>query len=256
VPERFVALVRDQRAATLGLLNARSIDDWALPTACTGWSVKDVVSHMVENELLLGRLYRGELTELTEADLDQQAGVERWRRADGETIRFSLWHHGSATQRVIDSRPEESWRRTLPVTGRPVELRYLLRQHFFELAVHAHDTASALGAPAPWGDRTGPIVEFCVRSAPHALARAGVEARHMIGVRVPEVGAWTLEPDGEAWRVIPGEPATGPGWTADAETLVLATTGRLDEEEALSRSNVAGDRETVLRLVAGWRVTG
>lgn len=246
-------LVRDQRAAVLGLLNDRPVQDWARPTPCPLWTVHDVAAHLVENELLLGRLYRGELTAPSAEDLDQQAGVDRWARADGETIRFSLWHHGSATQRVIDSRTEESWRRVLRLRNREVQLRHLLRQHFFELAVHAHDIATALGAAAPWGDRVGPIVEFCLRSAPGSLSRRTPPVEH-IGVRVPDVGSWTLEAS-DGWRLVPGEPAASPIWIVEAEVLILATTGRLDAAEALERSKMEGDASRVAAVLSGWRAT-
>ncbi|MGH2726487.1 MAG: maleylpyruvate isomerase family mycothiol-dependent enzyme, partial [Actinomycetota bacterium] len=224
MPEPLVALVNDQRSALLGLLTNLPADDWNRTTAVRGWPVHDVVAHLVEGELLFGRVYRGELNALTREDADPFAGVERWRRADGETLRFSLWHHGSAVQRVIDSRSEESWQRDVPIFDRPLRLRDLLRLHFFDLALHSHDITAALGAPSLWGDRIPHIIAFCVDGAPDALTRAGAKAEGGVLIEVAGIGSWTLEhPDG-TWRVAEPREGTTLHWQTDPETLVLVTT--------------------------------
>ena len=252
--EGFAALTNDQRASLLGLLSSLPAEDWTRPTACRGWPVHDVIAHLVEGELLFGRVYRGELKALTREDADPQAGVQRWVRADGDTLRFSLWHHGSATQRVIDSRSEDSWGRGVAVFDRPLLLRDVLRLHFFDLALHSYDVGAALGAPSLWGDRVPFIVEYCVRGAPHALTSAGLKAGAGIRVEVAGVGSWTLEHRDGEWDV--GEPDTPAAatWSTDPETLVRATTGRLPAGEALDGSSVDGDAALLGDVVAAWQV--
>lgn len=251
VAERFVPIVRDQRSAVLGFLPKLGGADWDRPTVCSGWSVKDVAAHLVSNELAFGRIYRGEATEAS--DLDDDASVERWRTSDGETVRYSLWHHGSATQRVMDSRSDEFWRKSAAAFGDGLELRHLLRLHFYELAVHAHDLTSALDAPHLWEDRIAPLVEYCVRNAPWALRKHPGTAR--LEVRIPDVGAWTLSGDGVTWKVQPGETghATA-GLETDAETLILVTAGRMPVEEGLARSKTTGDISTLQDLLAAWQL--
>ncbi|MGH2795302.1 MAG: maleylpyruvate isomerase family mycothiol-dependent enzyme [Actinomycetota bacterium] len=250
--EPFVPLTNAQRAALLGLLSDLPADDWARPTACRDWPVHDVIAHLVEGELLFGRIYRGELPGLTRADADPQAGVDRWTRADGETLRFSLWHHGSATQRVIDSRSDESWSRDLTIFERSAQLRDLLRLHFFDLALHSLDVTAALGAPTLWGDRVPSIVEFSVHRAPDVLTAAGTASRDPVRVDVEGAGAWTLEQRSGTWEV--GDAAAKLAWITDPETLVLATTGRLEPAAALERSKVDGDPAAIVDLIAGWQV--
>lgn len=249
-------LTNDQRAALLGLLSSLPAEDWTRTTVCRGWPVHDVVAHLVEGELLFGRVYRGELKALTREEADPQTGVERWARADGETLRFSLWHHGSATQRVIDSRSEESWRRAVTVFERPLELRHVLRLHFFDLALHSQDVSSALGSPPPWAERVPFIVEYCIRGAPDALATAGIEANAGLRVGVEGVGSWVLVNQDGSWRVREPDGTAAATWDTDAETLVLATTGRLTVDEALGRSRAGGDTSLLSEILAGWRVKG
>lgn len=254
--ERFAALARDQRAELLGLLTDLGADDWTRITACRDWVVKDLISHVVEVELLFGRVYRGELKEVTAEDADPYAGVKRWSHADGETVRYSLWHHGSATQRVIDSRSEESWGRTVTFHGTTLPLRHLLRMHFFDLALHSLDTASAVSVTVPWGERTPVIVEYCVRGAPAALDAAGRPGSGPVGVRVQGAGEWTIEHRDGSWTLAEPGAATETVWEPDAETLVLATAGRLTPADALARSTVTGDQGLVGALLSDWRVKG
>lgn len=256
MPEPFAKLVNDQRSALLGLLTNLPAEDWSVGTAVRGWPVHDVVAHLVEGELLFGRIYRGELKALSHEDADPFAGVERWRQADGETLRFSLWHHGTAAQRVIDSRSDGSWQRELTIFDRPRRLHDLLRLHFFDLALHSRDITGALGTPSLWGDRIPQIVAYCVDGAADALSDAGAKAEGGLLVEVDGVGVWTLEYREGSWSAgAPGEGCVA-RWATDPETLVLVTTGRLPVEDALvgGRSRVQGDEVMVRELVAAWQV--
>lgn len=249
MPEPYAPLVRDQRAALLGLLSDIAAEGWERLTICDPWTVKDVVAHLVEGELQFGRLYRGEIDELL---TDTEEGVERWRRVDGDTVKYSLWHHGQATQRVIDSRPGESWARQVTHLGLPMELRRALPIHFFELAVHSHDVSAALGVPPIWGNRAGALIEYVVGLAPLALALT--PASGSIEVVVPEIGTRTL--DGRSGEWLLGERSDDPGaiWHTDAETLILVTTGRLPVRGALARSKVEGDPSLLETVLADWRL--
>ena len=248
VAERFAPLLRDQRAALIGLLTDLPAERWKLPTVCTGWDVKDVAGHLVENELLFGRLYRGEIDDLS---ADNEEGVERWRKVDPETVRYSLWHHGQAAQRVIDSRPDASWARTVSHFGLPMELRRALVMQFFELAVHSHDISSALGVPPIWDDRTGPLVEYFFSLAPLALALT--PAGSAIEITVDGIGTTTLDGTSGEWLLgDASDPATT--WHTDAETLILVTTGRRPIAEAIAATKVEGHAALLESVLADWQL--
>jgi uncharacterized protein (TIGR03083 family) len=250
VAEPFAAHVNDQRAALLGVLSHLTPDDWERPTVCDPWTVHDVVAHLVENELLYGRLYRGEIDEVAG---DNQAEVERWRKVDAETVRYSVWHHGQATQRVIDSRTEGSWNRPVSQRSHPMDLRGVLRMHFFELTVHSHDVTEALGAPAIWGSRLVPLADYCIELAPLALTL--MPPSGAVELDVAEVGVRSLDGSSKEWTLV-RERAASPSvtWHTDPETLVLATTGRLDLDEAVSRTKVEGDSMLLREILEAWQL--
>jgi len=250
VAEPFAPHVNDQRAALLGVLSNLVPGDWERPTICDPWTVRDVAAHLVENELLFGRVYRGEIDQL---DGDSEAAVERWRKVDAETVRYSLWHHGQATQRVIDSRSDASWGREVTHQGGVVELRRGLRMHFFELAVHSLDVTAALGAPSSWEDRAAPLVDYCIELAPLALALTPPSGA--VGLDVAGVGVRTLDGSSKDWT-LSHERAAVPAatWHTDPETLVLATTGRLDLDDALARTRVEGDAPVVREILEAWQL--
>ena len=245
-------VTNDQRAALLGLLTDLPADGWSRATGCRDWPVHDVVAHLVEGELLFGRVYRGELAALTREDTDPQACVERWARADGDTLRFSLWHHGSATQRVIDSRSEQSWGREITLFGSAAPLRALLGLHFFDLALHSLDITAALGVPSLWEGRVPAIVEYCVRRAPDVLTARGFGGAEGFRVEVDSAGSWVLERRDGAWMLAESEP--GLTWITDPETLVRATTGRVTPADAIEGSKVEGDAAALADIVANWQL--
>lgn len=247
--EPYAPLVNDQLAALLGVLSEMPSDGWDRITICDPWTVKDVAAHLVELELQFGRVYRGEASELT---TDNDAAVERWRRVDGETVRYSLWHHGSATQRVIDTRPEDSWRREMTHMGSPIELRRALPMHLFELAVHSHDITAALGAPPIWGDRGRSLVEFAIGDAPAALALT--PASGAVEIAVPEAGPRLLDGRSGEWLLGTDDDQPTVRWKTDVETLMLVTTGRLPVGDALAHSEVDGDRALLETVLADWQL--
>lgn len=235
-----------ERADLLGFLAGVGDDDWSKPTVCTGWSVKDVLAHMVEGELNVGRVYRGEAREL--GFVDPEEGVARWRPLPGPAVRAALWQHGTATQRVLDAMTDEAWHAPIRAFGCR-EIRQLVRLHLFDLAVHGHDLTDALGASPVWGDRLPFAVEFVVRAAPFTLTRLGATPTGALRVEV-DGRSWVVDGRDGAWRLTEaGAPATV---RLGAEDLVLATTGRRAVEAVLDR--VEGERSVAARILGAWQV--
>lgn len=245
--EQVVEAIRDARADLLAWLNDVGGEAWSAPTVCEGWSVKDVLAHMVEGEINVGRVYRGEQTE--PGFIDPHEGVERWRALPGVAIRAALWQHGIASQRALEVMTLEAWERPINAFGCR-RVSQLARLHLFDLAVHGHDLTDALGAPALWGPQLPFLVEYVVRAAPVTFRRRGLQATGSMAVQVTDGPSWTLSGDGPEWALRePGE-ATATLRTR-AEDLVLITTGR---DRGTADIEVDGDTAFAEQVLQAWRV--
>ena len=245
-------LISGQRAAVLTAIASVKGADWDRPTVCAPWTVKDVLAHMVEGELNIGRIYRGEVRE--QGYIDPEEGIAKWSALPGEAVRAALWQHGTAAQRVLDAMTDEVWRAPIKAYGCR-EIRQLVRLHAFDGSVHGHDLTDALGAEPVWGPALPFLAEFVVRAAPPTFARRGLEPSGSMDV---SAGAktWLLDGTEGAWRVgHDAKPGSGQAsLEIGEEDLVLLATGRGDQDEILGRSHLEGDREIGLAIVKAWRV--
>jgi len=248
-----VRLIGDQRAAVLGAIANAGPADWDRPTVCAPWTLKDVLAHMVEGELNLGRIYRGEVRE--QGYIDPEEGIAKWRALPGEAVRAALWQHGTAAQRVLDAMTEEIWRAPIKAYGCR-EIRQLVRLHAFDGSVHGHDLTDALEVQPVWGPALPFLVEFVVRAAPPTLKRRGLEPDgDSMLVSVGEK-RWLIESVDGGWKVdhSPSPESGGASLETDEETLVLLTTGRGDRESLLRSISFSRNSQIGQRILEAWRV--
>src|SRR5437879_11179444 len=147
--DEVVRLIGEQRAALLAAVAPAGPADWDRPTVCAPWTVKDVLAHMVEGELNVGRIYRGEVKE--QGYIDPDVGIAKWSALPGEAVRAALWQHGTAAQRVLDAMTEEVWRAPIKAFGCR-EIRQLVGLHLFDIKVHGQGLADAVGGQASWAE--------------------------------------------------------------------------------------------------------
>ena len=251
--DAVVRLISEQRAQLLSAIASTKGADWDRPTVCAPWTVKDVLAHMVEGELNVGRIYRGEVRE--QGYIDPEEGIAKWNVLPGEAVRAALWQHGTAAQRVLDAMTEEIWRQPIKAYGCR-EIRQLVRLHAFDGAVHGHDLTDALELEPVWGPALPFLVEFVVRAAPPTLHRRGLEPDG--GSLLVAVGEkrWLIESVDGTWRVdhSPSPESGVASVETDAETLVLLTTGRGDREKLLSSLAFSRGSEIGVGILEAWRV--
>lgn len=250
--EDVVAMIAGQRAGLLETLADLEGPTWDTPTACEGWGVRDVVAHLVEGELGVGRTYRGE--EETPGVVDLTSGIERWRALPAEAVRAALWQHGTATQRVLDAMNAERWHADIEAFGCRT-IGQLVRLHLFEAAVHGHDITDALARPALWNPCLPFLVEFVVRAAPRTLGRGGFDGAPPYTI---SAGArtWRLTRNEGRWAVDRATGAATATLRADPGGLVLAVTGRAPLDAALAGMTIEGDEAEAARLLAAWQILG
>ncbi|MFA5891359.1 MAG: maleylpyruvate isomerase family mycothiol-dependent enzyme [Actinomycetota bacterium] len=249
--ETLTSLIGDQRASLLALLANVTGDDWSRPTACPGWTVKDVLAHLLEGDLTLGRVYRGEIRE--SGPIDAEEGVKKWRPLPGEAVRATLWHHGTATQRALEALSVDTWRAPVQVFG-CATIAQLVRLQLFDLSVHGHDLTDALDAEPLWSACLPFLVEFCVRAAPFTLHRLRVPAKSAVEIAV--TGAedrWVVDGRDGRWQLARAGEAPS-RVTLAAEDLVLLATGRRSLEAVRPSTKIEGDYAAAENLLKNWRV--
>lgn len=254
-------MVAEERAALLGFLARVEGESWSVPTKARGWTVKEVVAHVVEGELEVGRLVRREIEEYRVTDASDEEGVDRWRALPGVAVRGALWQHGTAAQRLIDAPPQEGWRREIPADVRTgglswkgtVRLAQILRMHLFDLCLHGHDIATALGAEPWWEPRLLFMAEHTLRAGPLALEARGLPAAGALAIEVEGLAPRVLDGRSGSWRAAEGTDAAT-SVSIDAAGLVLAATGRSGLEEVLARAKIDGDAEAARAILESLRL--
>lgn len=117
------------------------VDDWARPTPCTEWDVRQLVSHVVGSDLRYTDLLRGgRAEEFVRRRREETASalpagddlVSEWKRS-GAALEAALRQPG-AMERVVD------------YPRGPVPGRQLLENRIVDITIHTWDLARAINA--------------------------------------------------------------------------------------------------------------
>lgn len=138
--------------------------DWAAPTSLPGWTVHDVVAHMVGTESML----QGVPT--PQADIDVSA-LEHVRNDIGVLNEHWVWKlrdlghtelHGefrnvtAQRQVVLSEMPVEEWNTITATPAGPDSYGRFMRVRVFDCWMHELDIRDALGRPAGTDELVGP----------------------------------------------------------------------------------------------------
>jgi uncharacterized protein (TIGR03083 family) len=214
-----VELFPDERGALLALLEALTPEQWAAPTACAGWSVKDLAAHLLGDDL--GVVARGRdghrwWTEepasyevlVAAINAQNEAWVAAMRRASPsqliELLRFSgerLHAHFASLDLDAMGGPVD-WAGPEP---QPVWMD--VAREYTERWAHGQQIRDAAGAPMLGSKRLfGPVLDCYARALPHAFRDvAAAEGTHVrLAVTGEAGGAWSLVRAGGAWGLFSG----------------------------------------------------
>ncbi len=242
--------------------------EWNRATPCPGWSVRDIVSHVIglETEMLgdprpihsLPRdLYhvRSDFARYMEVQVD----VRRHHTAPEMTSELEYILIRRARQLRNETRSPEHVIRA-PLGGeQTLEEGYRLRA--FDTWVHEQDLRVALGVPGNLDSPGAFVVRDMLLSAlPKVVAKdAGAPANSAVVVDVtgPVEFLRTVRVDAEGRGTIDGAPSLGPAVTlaTDWETYVRLACGRVRPAEVADRVKVEGDRELADAILDHFAVT-
>ncbi len=234
--DRSTDLLRSEFAAIAGLCSVLTDDEWATPTCLPGWSVQDVLSHMVGTEAMLSGTappvadiahllpMKNPIAEANEVWVESMrslGGPEVLRRWEAVTA-GRLAALDGMTQAEFDA---PSW---TPVGNDETYGRFMRIRHF-DCFMHEHDIRFALGLPArPAADHQASCLEEVATGLGYIVGRrAGL-------------------PDGSRVAIVlTGEPAC---------TYLVRVDGRASVVEALDGPVTVGIELPVplfLRLAGG-----
>ncbi|WP_435975109.1 maleylpyruvate isomerase family mycothiol-dependent enzyme [Streptomyces sp. Qhu_M48] len=242
--------------------------EWNRPTPCPGWSVRDIVSHVIgmETEMLgdprpihsLPRdLYhvRSDFARYMEVQVD----VRRHHTAPEMTSELEYILIRRARQLRNENRSPEHLIRAPLGAEQSLELAYRMRA--FDVWVHEQDLRAALGVPGNL-DSAGAHVtrDVLLEALPKVVAKdAGAPASSAVVVDVsgPVEFLRTVRVDAEGRGSIDGAPSLGPAVTlaTDWETFVRLACGRVRPADVADRVKTEGDEELARAILDNFAVT-
>ncbi|MFF0213331.1 maleylpyruvate isomerase family mycothiol-dependent enzyme [Streptomyces vinaceus] len=242
--------------------------EWNRATPCPGWSVRDVVSHVIgiECEQLgdprpihtLPRDLRHVVDEFTRY-MEVQVDVRRHHTAPEMTSELEYTIIRRSRQLRNEKRDPDTMVRG-PL-GDQVTLEHALRLRAFDVWIHEQDLRAALGVPGNW-DSPGAYVarDILLAGLGKVVAKeAGAPANSavVIDVHGPVEFLRTVRVDAQGRGTVDGTPSLGPAvtLTTDWETYVRLAAGRVRAGAVADRVKVEGDAELAEAILAHFAVT-
>jgi uncharacterized protein (TIGR03083 family) len=268
-----VPLFPEERAALLELLRSLTPEQWALPTVCEGWSVKDIAAHLVADDL--GRLSherdgfsagRFEPTgaETFEAELlafinrQNETWVEAAHRLSPRLVIGLLDWSGRETQAYFESLDPDAPGLGVSWAGETESANWFdLAREYSERWHHQAQIREAAGAPMLYEPRIfAPLLATLIRGVPHTLRSFDAPDGVHVIIRISGAagGAWSLVRDGDAWRLAQLLEAKADAEVElDGDTAWRVFTKNISPAAAGKRVPISGDEqlaERVLRTVS------
>lgn len=246
----------DQQQELTDLVAGRRDDEWALPSACAGWSVGDVMLHLIQtndmaiascegrfDELIRSPLYAPDET-VTSLDDVVDLAVRRARGATPAEL-LEQWQDGA--QRLIGALEAAGASARVPWVVGTLSAKTLATTRIAETWIHTGDVAVGLGVELAPTDRLFQIARLSWRTLPHAFGRVGLEPPGPVGFDL-------VGPHGDAWQFgMALDDATTPPTVISGTALDLVRVA--SQRYTADQSGLVGtgpDAEQVLRLVRSW----
>ncbi|MGW0812516.1 maleylpyruvate isomerase family mycothiol-dependent enzyme [Streptomyces viridiviolaceus] len=242
--------------------------EWNRRTPCPGWSVRDVVSHVMglDSEMLgdprpIHTLPRDlfHVTNDHQRYMEMQVDVRRHHTAPEMTSELEYMIIRRNRQLRNESRdPDTKVRGPL---GTELTLAESMRRHAFDVWVHEQDLRTALGRPGNL-DSPGAHVtrDVLLAELPHVVAEKADAPRSsavVFDVHGPVEFLRTIRVDIQGRGTLETAPALGPAatLTLDWETYVRLACGRVTPEAAADRIKTEGDPDLTAAILRNFTVT-
>lgn len=271
-PVETAGLFAELSVALVRVLHELSPEDWERPTVAGSWRVRDVVGHMLDNDLRRLSAGRdghrvlpdgptstyGEVVALI--DRMNAAGVKYAVRLSPRLMTDLLEMTGRWVAEHVMSLPPhgEAWIPVLWAGEERSENWMDVGREYTERWHHQMQVRDAVGAERLLARRwIEPLLDFSVRALPRAYA--GLDAPEGAAVTLA-VGdddelAWTVVREAAGWRVWRGvSPGVATRVVTDADTAWRLFYNALPREEALARIEIDGDLALAAPLLSARSV--
>lgn len=234
---------------------AAGLDDaqWRSPSPCPGWSVADLVAHVIDIELTLTDDPRPDHVPdwsalphvSSDTDRFTEVGVDLRRGRPQPEVVAELRSVITRRRAELDALPGDADMRS-PM-GRPVSVERMMRLRILDSWVHEQDIRTAVGQPGGW-DTPAAIVTLqqFLEGLPKVWAKqAGAPAGSVLHVVVADVGrgveAWVVAEDDGRGAVCAPVPDPAVTLTLTFADLELLAAGRAPIDEVRPRIALEGD---------------
>jgi len=259
-----------EEAATAVADLADHVDDsqWRAMTRCSGWSLADIVAHVVDVEGVLAGLPRPQ----HEPDWDAlphvandfgrftEVGVDHRRSRPREEVVAELREVVAVRRGQLDAHPVGE--DVIGPLGNPTTMDRLLRMRVLDIWMHEQDIRAAVGSDGGWGTRAAWISYQQIRAAlPIVWAkRAGAPGGDAVRIDVTGPGvvatmAAVAADDSRGALVDPPERATVSLRLSWPDLVILAAGRVADDPGLASRLTLDGDPGLGEALLAALTIT-
>ncbi|MEU2618669.1 maleylpyruvate isomerase family mycothiol-dependent enzyme [Streptomyces sp. NPDC007157] len=242
--------------------------EWNRRTPCPGWSVRDVVSHVIgmDTEMLgdprpihtLPRdLYH--VTNEHQRYMEMQVDVRRHHTAPEMTS--ELEYTVIRRNRQLRNESREPGHLVRGPMSKEITLEEAMRNHAFTVWAHEQDLRAALGRPGNL-DSPGALVarDVLLGELPRVVANDSGAPRSsavIFDVHGPVEFLRTIRIDIQGRGTLETTPALGPAaiFTLDWETYVRLACGRTTADAVADRVKAEGDPELTAAILRNFAVT-
>ena len=250
------------------LVNPLPESEWNRATACPGWSVRDVVSHVIglDCELLgdprpIHTLPRDlfHVTSEMSRYMEVQVDVRRCHTAPEMTSELEYTVIRRGRQLRNEKRAPDTMVRW--PGGSELTLEEALTRRAFDVWVHEQDLRRALGRPGNLDSPGAHLSRDVLLSAlPRVVAKdagAAPQSAVVFDVHGPIEFMRTVRVDADGRSTIDGSVSLGPTVTLslDWETYVRLACGRVRPEAVAEQVKVEGDQQLADAILAHFAIT-
>ncbi|MGY4992181.1 maleylpyruvate isomerase family mycothiol-dependent enzyme [Streptomyces sp. 900105245] len=242
--------------------------EWNRRTPCPGWSVRDIVSHVIgmDCEMLgdprpIHSLPRDLFHVTTDHQRYTEIQVDVRRHHTAPEMTAELEYTVIRRNRQLRNESRDPGTMVRGPLGTEVTLEQAYRMRAFDVWVHEQDLRAALGRPGGL-DSPGAHVarDLLLEALPKVVAKDADAPRSsavVVDVHGPVEFLRTVRVDIQGRGTLETAPALGPAvaLTLDWETYVRLACGRISPESAADRVKTEGDPDLAAAILRHFAVT-